>query len=311
MSWKEITITTASEAEETVANVLNEAGANGVVVEDIRDVHKEKENLFGEIMEIDTSRFPSEGINIKAYFYINEDWPLKKTHIQETIENLSEYGIPLGKWSWTEKTVEEEDWANEWKKYFSIQQVTDTMTIVPSWKSHEVTDDKAILIDPGMAFGTGTHATTILSLQALEKYIKKDDIVLDVGVGSGVLSIAACKLGAKHVYSYDLDEVAIHSAEMNRDLNGLEDKITIQQHDLLNNIHNPGNIIVANILADILIYLVEDAWNNLYSGGYFITSGIIEEKEQLIKEKLQEASFEIIATTNLDNWITIVARKRT
>src|SRR5699024_7069299 len=256
MSWKEITITTASEAEETVANVLNEAGANGVVVEDIRDVHKEKENLFGEIMEIDTSRFPSEGINIKAYFYINEDWPLKKTHIQETIENLSEYGIPLGKWSWTEKTVEEEDWANEWKKYFSIQQVTDTMTIVPSWKSHEVTDDKAILIDPGMAFGTGTHATTILSLQALEKYIKKDDNVLYVGVVSGVLSIAACKLGAKHLYSYDLDEVAIHSAEMNRDLNGLEDKITIQQHDLLNNIHNPGNIIVANILADILIYLV-------------------------------------------------------
>src|SRR5699024_10550908 len=153
---------------------------------------------------------------------------------------------------WMEKIVEEEDWENEWKKYFTIQQVTDTITIVPSWKKDDFHDDMAILIDPGMAFGTGTHPTTVLSMQALETYIQPNDTILDVGVGSGVLSIAACKLGAKHVYAYDLDEIAIKSAKMNRDLNSLQNNITIQQHDLLNNVDNPANIIVANILADIL-----------------------------------------------------------
>src|SRR5699024_6458954 len=139
--------------------------------------------------------------------------------------------------------------ANEWKKYFNIQPITETLTIVPSWENSTKVTDKTILMDPGMAFGTGTHTTTILSAQALEQYMQNYDTVIDVGTGSGVLSIAACKLGAQHVYAYDLDEVAVSSAKMNRDLNGLGANISVESNDLLKHTPHSVDVIVANILA--------------------------------------------------------------
>lgn len=309
MSWVEVKIHTEREAEEAVSYILNEAGANGVVVEDLADVTKEKTSRFGEIIEIDTTRYPKEGIHIIAYFYEDSYWPAKKAKLQEQLHFLSENQVPLGDWKWSEKIVQEEDWANEWKKYFNIQPITDTLTIVPSWENTTTVTGKTILMDPGMAFGTGTHPTTILSAQALEKYVRNNDSVIDVGTGSGVLSIAACKLGAQHVYAYDLDEVAVSSAKMNRDLNGLETVISIESNDLLNHVHHSVNVVVANILAEIVVQLVEDAKVNLLPGGYFITSGIIDKKEALVTDKLKAAGFLIKEITTLENWVTIVAQK--
>ena len=284
LNWIELAIHTTNEALEPVTNILNELGANGVVIEDPADLTREKRDVFGEIYELDETKYPKEGIVIKSYFLENDIWPETLETIRLRINELKQYKINLGKNNLTTQIVKEEDWENEWKKYFKPMKVTERITIVPIWEDYKKTTAEEIIItiDPGMAFGTGTHPTTILSLQALEKVITPNDLVIDVGVGSGILSIASILLGAKHVYGYDLDEVAVRSSEQNREFNQLEKEITIKQNDLLKNVEKKVNIIVSNILADILLRLVDDAWNNLQDDGYFITSGIIEAKQQLI-----------------------------
>lgn len=312
LNWIELAIHTTNEALEPVTNILNELGANGVVIEDPADLTREKRDVFGEIYELDETKYPKEGIVIKSYFLENDIWPETLETIRLRINELKQYKINLGKNNLTTQTVKEEDWENEWKKYFKPMKVTERITIVPIWEDYKKTTAEEIIItiDPGMAFGTGTHPTTILSLQALEKVITPNDLVIDVGVGSGILSIASILLGAKHVYGYDLDEVAVRSSEQNREFNQLEKEITIKQNDLLKNVEKKVNIIVSNILADILLRLVDDAWNNLEDDGYFITSGIIEAKQQLIIDKLLDTGFNVVQVNQFENWVSIIAQKK-
>lgn len=312
LNWIELAIHTTNEALEPVTNILNELGANGVVIEDPADLTREKRDVFGEIYELDETKYPKEGIVIKSYFLENNMWPETLETIRLRINELKQYKINLGKNNLTTQIVKEEDWENEWKKYFKPMKVTERITIVPIWEDYKKTTAEEIIItiDPGMAFGTGTHPTTILSLQALEKVITPNDLVIDVGVGSGILSIASILLGAKHVYGYDLDEVAVRSSEQNREFNQLEKEITIKQNDLLKNVEKKVNIIVSNILADILLRLVDDAWNNLQDDGYFITSGIIEAKQQLIIDKLLDTGFNVVQVNQIENWVSIIAQKK-
>lgn len=312
LNWIELSIHTTNDALEPVTNILNELGANGVVIEDPADLSREKRDVFGEVYELDKTKYPKEGLIIKSYFLQNDKWAETLEVIRFRMNNLKQYEINLGKNKLTTDIVKEEDWENEWKKYFKPMKVTNRITIVPSWEQYQKTsqDELIITIDPGMAFGTGTHPTTILSLQALEKVIQPNDLVMDVGIGSGILSIAAVLLGAKHVYGYDLDEVAVSSSKRNRDSNQLENEITIKQNDLLKNVDKRANIIVSNILADILLRLVDDAWNNLEDDGYFITSGIIEAKQQVIIDKLLDTGFEVIETNQYENWVSIIAQKK-
>src|SRR5699024_6123092 len=149
---------------------------------------------------------------------------------------------------------------------------------------HETEEEMILKLDPGMAFGTGTHPTTILSIRALEKYITREDMVIDVGCGSGVLSIASVLLGASHAYAFDLDQVAVNSTNINSELNNIEDKITVQKNNLLENVKASANIVVSNILAEVLVNLMHDARNCLVDDGIFILSGIIDKKENMIKE---------------------------
>lgn len=311
MNWNEFVIHTTNEAVEAIANILNEEGANGVVIEDPNDLKRTKRDKFGEMYDLDASQYPKDGVYMKAYFADHADWPNKLQAIKEKISNLASLGIDIGRNKVWTNIVHEEDWANEWKKYFKPVKVSERIVIVPSWEKYEAknNDEVIITIDPGMAFGTGTHPTTVLSLKALEKYIQKGDIVLDVGSGSGILSIATSLLGAEHVYSYDLDEVAVKSTKANRDLNHLTDKISVSQNDLLKNVQQKANVIVSNILAEILLLLIDDAWNNLYDGGYFITSGIITKKQKLVETKLKEKGFKIVETKTDDDWVSIVAQK--
>lgn len=312
LNWIELAIHTTNEALEPVTNILNELGANGVVIEDPADLTREKRDVFGEIYELDETKYPKEGIVIKSYFLENNMWPETLETIRLRINELKQYKINLGKNNLTTQIVKEEDWENEWKKYFKPMKVTERITIVPIWEDYKKTTAEEIIItiDPGMAFGTGTHPTTILSLQALEKVITPNDLVIDVGVGSGILSIASILLGAKHVYGYDLDEVAVRSSEQNREFNQIEKEITIKQNDLLKNVEKKVNIIVSNILADILLRLVDDAWNNLEDDGYFITSGIIEAKQQLIIDKLLDTGFNVVQVNQFENWVSIIAQKK-
>ena len=231
--------------------------------------------------------------------------------IKSAINNLLIYDIDLGKNEITLSEVNEEDWATSWKKYYKPVKVSNRITITPSWEDYQPSKEDEIIIelDPGMAFGTGTHPTTVLSLQALEKHVKDGDIVLDVGSGSGVLSIASVLLGANKAYAFDLDEIAVKSTKINAKLNHLGDKIIAKQNNLLDHVDIQANIIVSNILAEIIVRFVDDAWNLLVKGGLFITSGIIQNKKTLVLEKLQEQGFEIIALSEMDDWISIVAKK--
>ncbi|MCF3941812.1 50S ribosomal protein L11 methyltransferase [Oceanobacillus alkalisoli] len=311
MNWTEICIHTTNEAIESISYVVQEAGASGLVIEDPLDLVKAREAQFGEIYELDPKDFPDEGVRIKTYLPANSHLKDAIDKIRQEINALAAFH-DLGKNEITFSEVHEEDWATAWKKYYKPVQVTDNITIKPIWEDYHRAKENEMIIemDPGMAFGTGTHPTTILSIQALEKYLKQNESVIDVGSGSGILTIAAAKLGAAKIHAFDLDEVAVKSSKANIQLNDLASEITVNQNDLLKGINLEADLIVSNILAEIIVKFVSDAWSNLKNGGYFITSGIINDKKDMVLEELRNAGFEIVEQNELEDWISIIARKR-
>src|SRR5690606_9073732 len=203
MKWTEICILTTHEAVEPISNILHETGAGGIVIEDSLELEKKQRSQYGEMYELDPNDYPEEGVRIKAYLPVNSYLGETVEQIKSAINNLLIYDIDLGKNEITLSEVNEEDWATSWKKYYKPVKVSNRITITPSWEDYQPSKEDEIIIelDPGMAFGTGTHPTTVLSLQALEKHVKDGDIVLDVGSGSGVLSIASVLLGANKAYA--------------------------------------------------------------------------------------------------------------
>jgi len=311
MNWSELCIHTTNEAIEPVSNILHEAGASGVVIEDKADFLKTRENVFGEIYDLDPEDYPEEGVILKAYLPVNSFLGETVDQIKEAINQLMTYDIDLGLNKVSVSEVNEEQWATAWKKYYKPVKISNHITITPTWEDYTpVSADELIIeLDPGMAFGTGTHPTTVLSIQAIENYLSEGDTVIDVGTGSGVLSIAAAKLGASHVDAYDLDEVAVHSARINTKLNHVHDDVTIKQNNLLHGVEKSVDIVVANILAEIILLFEHDAFKALKPGGYFITSGIIMQKKEHVKQALIEAGFDIIEVNQMEDWISIVAKK--
>jgi len=290
-------------------------GASGVAIENQLDLNKKRATKFGEIYELNPSDYPEEGVFIKAYFSKQDQlFDEKVSQIQKKINELPDFQIDIGPNMIYLREVAETDWATAWKKYYDVVHVSDHVTIVPSWdfEKYEAKskDEKVIKLDPGMAFGTGTHPTTKLSIQALEKFVNMNDSVIDVGSGSGVLSIASSLLGAKEVYAYDLDPVAVKSTMENSKLNGLEQVIYPIQKDLLKGAEHQADLIVSNILAEIIVQFIEDAWNNLKPDGFFITSGIISEKRLLVENALNAQGFTILEINHLDDWVSIVAKKQ-
>ena len=231
--------------------------------------------------------------------------------IKTAINNLILYDIDIGKNKVTISEVHEEEWATAWKKYYKPVKISSKFTIVPTWEDYQPvqSDELIIELDPGMAFGTGTHPTTVLSIQALEQIVKPGDFVYDVGTGSGVLSIAAALLGAEKVMALDLDEVAVRSAIANIQLNKVESEITVKQNNLLNGMTEQADVIVGNLLAEIIVRFVDDAHQLLKQDGYFITSGIINQKRLEVETSLQSAGFTIVETLLMEDWVTIIAKK--
>lgn len=312
MEWLEICIHTSNEAIEPISNVLSEIGTSGIVIKNSLDLMKKRKSTFGEVFELNPEDYPDEGVYVKTYIPNNHASKTIIEQIKRFIENLRQFNIDIGKNHLTVNDVDEEEWSTAWKKYYKPVQVSDKITVKPTWDEYtpKTSNELIIELDPGMAFGTGTHATTQLSLRALEKYVHQEDLILDVGCGSGVLSIASILLGAKRVLAYDLDEVAVKSTTINAELNQVNNNIDVNQNNLLEGIDNKeADIIVSNILAEIIIKLTEDAWCNLKSDGLLITSGIIKDKEKLVIGDLQEKGFNIIATDEMDGWISIIAKK--
>jgi ribosomal protein L11 methyltransferase len=311
MKWSEISIHTTQEAVEPVSNILHEAGASGVVIEDPLDLEKVWDTSFGEVYQLNPDDYPDEGVIVKAYLSVNSFLGETVEEIKVAINNLMLYDIDLGLNTVTISEVNEEEWATAWKKYYKPVKISNKITIIPTWEEYEPvsTDEIIIELDPGMAFGTGTHPTTVLCVQALEKIVQKNDHVIDVGTGSGVLSIAAAKLGADNVRAYDLDEVAVKSAILNVKLNKVQDKISVQQNNLLDNVSGQANVIVGNLLAEIIQRFTDEAASLCKPGGYFITSGIIKAKKQEVKDSIIRAGFLIEETLQMEDWIAFIAKR--
>ncbi len=311
MKWSEVSVHTTQEAVEAVSNILHEAGASGVVIEDPEILLREWDVSYGEIYQLSPSDYPQEGVIVKAYLPMN-------AHIAETVEEIKQkvllletFDIPIGRAEISLAEVHEEEWATAWKKYYKPVQISERITITPTWEEYVPSNKNELVIelDPGMAFGTGTHPTTVLCIRALEKYLNPRDRVIDVGCGSGILSIAAAKLGASSVLAMDLDEIAVKSTFLNSELNLVEDKISIKQNNLLEGINQPVEMIVSNILAEIIVRFTDDAFALLPRDGLFITSGIISQKQEDVKDALRRSGFEIIEVQELDDWVSIVAKK--
>jgi ribosomal protein L11 methyltransferase len=321
MLWHELTIHTTEEAVEMISNFLHEAGAGGVSIEESGTLNKKRDTTYGELYDVPLNDIPEGFAVIKGYFSEGTDMDALQAEVNPRIEELSDFGIDAGEVRYETRTVDENDWATAWKQYFKPVRISERLTIKPTWEEYtpESADEKIIELDPGMAFGTGTHPTTTLCLRTLEKVIQGGEEIIDVGTGSGILAIGAVQLGAKHVLALDLDPVAVTSAVENVELNNMQQRITVKESDLLSvlgsqdpalGVKLPVKIIVANILAEIILLFVDDVYNALESGGIYIVSGIWKNKEQVVHDALVSSGFEVRAIEREEDWLAFEARKR-
>lgn len=303
MKWAEISVYTTNEAEEAVANILHETGVKGVVIEEVPSDEQDDRALE------DT---PQTSLVLKAYLPVNSAINETVDTIRQRVHALRAFRLDVGSGNVTVQEVDSQDWESAWKKYFKPVRVTKRIVVKPSWESFDTDNlqDIVIELDPGMAFGTGTHPSTILSLRALEETVHGGEQVIDVGCGSGILSIAAVKLGAQHVLALDIDEAAVKATKENTAVNGVEAQVTTRQNDLLHGVTQTADIVVANILADVITSFVSDVAKALSPGGLFIASGIIKAKEWMVQKALIEQHFVIAASREQEDWVAITAQKR-
>lgn len=309
--WKEFSVHINREASEAVSNIFMELGSAGVSVSDRKDFLTLPEYGFDTLWALNENDFPIDGVIIKGYFHTQNDFAKVDNQLRKKVEELKQFGLDITDYKIEQAEVVEEEWANAWKKHYHPVQVTRFLTIVPQWESYEPVhkDERIIILDPGLAFGTGTHPTTRLCLQLLETVIRGEETVLDVGTGSGILTIASSLFGASNISAYDLDDVAVQSAKDNVALNTLHSNITIETNNLLKDVDIEADIVVANILAEIIVPLIPEAMKVLKPGGYFLSSGIIIEKKDMIIEKLSEQGFQLHQINQIEDWVAIVAKK--
>lgn len=308
MNWIEYAIMINKEAEHVVTALLNELGANGVVIEDSAELDKEHEDVYGEIYELNPEDYPDHDIRVKCYFNELVFTDALEQEIKDTISKVE--GINAEILSFSKTIIKESDWENEWKNYFHPFKASERFAIVPSWEEYENNDeDLCIELDPGMAFGTGDHPTTSMCLKHIEEVVQPTHKVIDVGTGSGILSIACHLLGVKSIKAVDLDDLAVNVAKENFIKNDCDQDIVAVPGNLLTEETEQYDVIIANILAHIIDLMIEDSYNRLNDGGYFITSGIIDEKSEEIIGKLEHYGYSIEKVLKEDGWVSIRARK--
>lgn len=310
MIWTEIRIDTAAEAVEAVSALLHEEGAEGVVIEDPEVLTREWATPFGEMVALSPADFPEEGVRIKGYLPLEEEVEAVLARIRIKLEDLREFGLDMGSCDMSAKAVDEDDWAHAWKQYYKPVRISEHITVSPTWEEYQgAAGEKVIRLDPGMAFGTGTHPTTALCIRSLESVLHGGEKVLDVGCGTGVLSIAASMLGASRVLALDLDPVAVESARLNVALNGVEDQVEVRQNDLVKGVDEGYDVVVANILAEVIVMFPQEVFQRLKPGGYYVTSGIIATKADWVKEALIGAGFDVLETIHEQDWVALIAKK--
>ena len=316
MKWNQFRLKTTTEAEDIVSSMLADLGIEGVQIEDkIPLTQSDKEQMFVDILP----DMPEDDGCAYLTFYLDEEVDKHEMllKVRQELEEMRAF-IDIGEGSIEESQTEDVDWVNNWKQYFH-QFYIDDILVIPSWENVEAKDsDKMVIhIDPGTAFGTGMHETTQLCIRQLKKYVTEDTEILDVGCGSGILGMLALKFGAKHSVGTDLDPCAIDATYENMDNNGIsrdqyevmigniiddkevQDKVGYEKYD----------IVAANILADVLVPLTPVIIHQLKKGGIYITSGIIEDKEEVVVEAVKKAGLEVLEVNHQGEWVSVTARK--
>ena len=316
MKWNRFTIKTKTEAEDVIISALADVGVEGVEIQDKQPLTEtDKEQMFVDIMPEGQA---DDGI---AYlnFYLEEDTETAPVleRVRAVLEEVRGY-MDIGEGTITESQTEDKDWINNWKEYFH-QFYVDDILIVPSWEEVKEEDkDKMILhIDPGTAFGTGMHETTQLVIRQLKKFVTKDTQMLDVGTGSGILGIVALKLGAAHVVGTDLDPCAIPAVADNKEANDIKDETfdmlignIIDDKEVQDTVgYEKYDIVTANILADVLVPLTPVIVNQMKKGAYYITSGILDVKEEVVIKAVKDAGLQLVEVTHQGEWVSVTARK--
>lgn len=323
MKYIETVIYTSVEGIEPVTNMLKEMGIEGIIIENPKDLEEfmNKKNSY-DWDYIDNKVMELKDVEPNIKFYLEPtkkgNKQLDRIKIKSMILKSKEYegvfgpDVTLGRMYVDSKLVDDEDWKENWKEFFKTVRVAEKIVIKPSWEEYEKEkqEDLIIEIDPGMAFGTGTHATTTLCLKLIEKYLKKGDFVLDVGCGSGILSIASSLLGAEKTLGVDIDPIAVAISRENVELNKLAETVEIIEGDLAKGVFFKADIIAANLMADLVIMLTEDVAKHLKGNGIYISSGILLEKQFAVVEKIRSYHFEIIEILEQDDWCAIAARYR-
>ena len=316
MKWNKYTIKTISGAEDIISATLAELGIQGVEIEDRQPLtEEEKRQMFVDILP----EMPEDDGTAYVSFYLEpeQDNPAILANVREELDGLRAF-MDIGAGSVSASETEDKDWINNWKQYFK-QFYVDDILIIPSWEQIKEEDkDKMVLhIDPGTAFGTGMHETTQLCIRQLKKYVKPGDELLDVGTGSGILSIIALKLGAGHALGTDLDPCSVPAVEDNKRANGiLEKDFTMLIGNIIDDEkvqeivgREKYDLVTANILADVLVPLTPVICNHLKPGGIYITSGILDVKEEVVKEAVEKAGMTVLEVTRQGEWVAITARK--
>ena len=316
MKWNQFRLKTTTEAEDIVSSMLADLGIEGVQIEDkIPLTQSDKEQMFVDILP----DIPEDDGCAYLTFYLDEDVDKQELllKVRQELEEMRSY-LNVGECTIEESQTEDVDWVKNWKQYFH-QFYIDDILVIPSWENVEAKDsDKMVIhIDPGTAFGTGMHETTQLCIRQLKKYVTEDTEILDVGCGSGILGMLALKFGAKHSVGTDLDPCAIDATYENMDNNGIsrdqyevmigniiddkavQDKVGYEKYD----------IVAANILADVLVPLTPVIIHQMKKGGIYITSGIIEDKEDVVVEAVKEAGLEVLEVNHQGEWVSVTARK--
>ena len=325
MKWNKFTLKTRSEVEDIVISTLADVGIEGVEIQDKQPLtESDKQQMFVDIMP----DIPDDDGIAYLNFYLDVDEDKEKVlaDVRAALAEMQEF-LDLGECTITESETEDKDWINNWKQYFK-QFYVDDILIIPSWEEVKPEDrDKMIIhIDPGTAFGTGMHETTQLCIRQLKKYVTKDTELLDVGTGSGILSIIALKLGARHAVGTDLDPCAVPAVEENKEVNGIpveafdmmigniiddkevQDKVGYGCYDIVVG-YEKYDIVTANILADVLVPLTPVIVHQMKPGAVYITSGILDVKEEVVKEAVVAAGLEVVEVTHQGEWVSVTARK--
>ena len=313
MDWMEITVLTTTAAADMVSQILIDAGSDGTMIEDKNDVSlNQRPEGQWDIIDEEIARRIGDDVKVTGYYEV--DASLRdRVHVGESeVRRVKamDLGFDLGKMEVVQKTFAEEDWAENWKKSFKPFRLGRHMVIKPGWAEYEVQpEDRIIEIDPGMAFGTGTHETTGMCVELVEKYVKPGMNAIDVGTGTGILAIAAAHMGAEDVLAIDIDRVAVRVAAENIRINGYEGRIRCKAGDLLENVDEQADVVIANIIADVIIMMAAPVKKHIKDGGMFICSGISRERKQDVLDALEDAKYNVLDVCEKGGWCAIAAEK--